>query len=63
VASSGGHNAAFGDLDHYGLPDVWADDYIGNPPLKVHWNGADLLFTDGFNGGDASGWSAVTPGF
>lgn len=40
-----------GDLDGNGLPDVWAADWIGNPPLRAYFNGPDTLFIDGFETG------------
>jgi len=59
VATSGGHNAAVGDLDGNGWVDVWAADYIGNPPLRVHWNSPAGLFRDGFESGNTSRWSST----
>ncbi len=58
VASSGGHNAAAGDFDGDCLPDIWAADYIGNPPLSIHWNTSGGIFCDGFERGDATRWTA-----
>lgn len=57
VASSGGHNAAVGDFDGNGLPDIWAADYIGNFPLRAHFNGPNVIFRDGFETGNTSKWS------
>jgi hypothetical protein len=38
VATSGGHNARFGDLTGNGVPDILACDWVGNPPVRVHLN-------------------------
>jgi hypothetical protein len=38
IAQSGGHNARCGDIDGDSLPDVFACDYITNPPARVHIN-------------------------
>ncbi len=59
ASGGGGHNAAVGDLDGNGLVDVWAADWIGNPPLRAYFNGPDVLFRDGFETGDTSRW--LTP--
>lgn len=61
ASGGGGHNAAVGDLDGNGLPDVWAADWIGNPPLRAYFNAPDLLFRDGFETGTTSRWSAAAP--
>lgn len=61
AAGGGGHNAAVGDLDGNGLPDVWAADWIGNPPLRAYFNAPDLIFRDGFETGNTSRWSAAAP--
>jgi len=61
ASGGGGHNAAVGDLDGNGLPDVWAADWIGNPPLRAYFNAPDLLFRDGFETGSTSRWSAAQP--
>jgi hypothetical protein len=57
ASGGGGHNAAVGDLDGNGLPDVWAADWIGNPPLRAYFNGPNILFLDGFESGDLGRWS------
>jgi hypothetical protein len=57
ASGGGGHNAAVGDLDGNGLVDVWAADWIGNPPLRAYFNGPDVLFRDGFETGNTSRWS------
>lgn len=61
AAGGGGHNAAVGDLDGNGLPDVWAADWIGHPPLRAYFNAPDLMFRDGFESGNTSRWSAAAP--
>ena len=60
-SGGGGHNAAFGDLDGNGLLDVWAADWIGNPPLRAYFNGPNVIFRDGFETGDRSRWSSSQP--
>lgn len=57
VATSGGHNAAIGDFDGNGLPDIWAADYIQVPPLRAYFNGPNVIFRDGFETGNTSKWS------
>lgn len=57
ATGGGGHNAAVGDLDGNGLPDVWAADWIGNPPLRAYFNGPNVIFRDGFETGNTSKWS------
>jgi hypothetical protein len=61
ASGGGGHNAAVGDLDGNGLPDVWAADWIGNPPLRAYFNAPDLIFRDGFETGNTSRWSVAAP--
>jgi hypothetical protein len=60
-SGGGGHNAAVGDLDGNGLVDVWAADWIGNPPLRAYFNGPNVLFRDGFETGNRSKWSSSQP--
>lgn len=57
ASGGGGHNAAVGDLDGNGLVDVWAADWIGNPPLRAYFNGPNVIFRDGFETGNTSKWS------
>jgi len=57
VGSPGGHNAAFGDFDGNGLPDVWSSDYLNNPPLRAYFNGPNVIFRDGFETGNTSKWA------
>ena len=61
ASGGGGHNAAVGDLDGNGLVDVWAADWIGNPPLRAYFNGPNVLFRDGFETGNTTRWSATQP--
>ncbi|HSM15114.1 MAG TPA: VCBS repeat-containing protein [Thermoanaerobaculia bacterium] len=61
AAGGGGHNAAVGDLDGNGLPDVWAADWIGNPPLDAYFNGPNVLFRDGFESAGTGRWSTTLP--
>ena len=61
VDDTGGHNAAAGDFDGDGRPEIWAADYIGNPPLRIHWNTSCGLFCDGFEVDGYDRWSFVEP--
>ena len=61
ASGGGGHNAAVGDLDGNGLVDVWAADWIGNPPLRAYFNGPNVLFRDGFETGNTTRWTATHP--
>jgi hypothetical protein len=61
VAASGGHNADAGDFDGDGRPEIWAADYIGHPPLRLHWNTTCDLFCDGFETGGPGRWSQTAP--
>jgi hypothetical protein len=61
VDDTGGHNAAVGDFDGDGRPEIWAADYIGHPPLRLHWNASCGIFCDGFEVNGTGRWTLVAP--
>ncbi|MBI1862937.1 VCBS repeat-containing protein [Candidatus Microgenomates bacterium] len=58
IDTKSGHNAAVGDLNGDGKPDIFASDYIDNPPVKVYIN----TMSGGTPPTPTPGGASVTPG-